>query len=89
MTTMGFINQYIKGYSLHSAGSAPKTLVNNFSCQTHSFEDLRSFIGLKGGDAHLGHDLKHPFGYSFLVGCNKRLLTGIIFTQQFFFVSLP
>ena len=80
MTAMGFINQNVKVYTLHSACRAAKTFVNNFSSQTYCFEDLRPFIGLKGGDAHLGHDLKHALGNSFLVTCNKSILTRVHFT---------
>ena len=76
--------------ALHPAGGAHKAAIDDVIGEAHGFEDLRAFVGLQGGDAHLGHHLQHALGDSLLVGIDNRGGVGKGFlVQQAILQRLP
>ena len=53
---------------LNTARGAAEALIDHAGGEAHGFKDLGALIGLKGGDAHLGHDLQNALGRALAIG---------------------
>ncbi len=59
-----------KGFKINAAdatGGSSKAALNDVIGKPDGFENLGSFIGLQGRNAHLSHDFEHTFADRFLV----------------------
>ena len=53
---------------LNAARGAAEAQVDHAGGEAHGFEDLGALVGLKGGNAHLGHDLQEALGRALAIG---------------------
>ena len=81
VAAQGFGGNQFQVDPLHPAGGSGEAALDNIFPQTHGFKDLGSLVTLKGGDAHLGHDLEHPLGHALSIGGNDGLVRVVVFKK--------
>src|SRR5690606_31822702 len=89
VTTFGFFCQSVKVHALYAACGTHEATGDNVFSQTHSFENLRTLVGLQSGDTHLGHNFEHAFAHSFFVGVDNLVFVGVFAAQQTVLLCFP
>ena len=88
MAAERFFGQDFEADAFDAAGGPCETLINDFVVKTDGLENLRAFVRLQRGNAHLGHDLEHALSDRLLIGVHD-LVVGVISGQQAIALSLP
>ena len=69
----------IQADALNPAGGSSEASVDDVIGKAYGLENLGSLVTLKGGNAHLGHDLEHSLGHALSIGGNDGLIRVFVF----------
>ena len=57
----GLAGDLIQAHSLNAGDGSGEVVIHHFAVETDDLHDLRTLVGLEGGDAHLGENLEQSF----------------------------
>ena len=85
MPARGFAFEHVETHALQAARRPGESELDDLVGEAERFENLCALVGRQGRDAHLGHDLEHPFGDALPIGFDELRVGG----DHAFFASLP